>query len=157
MEALGTAAYAHMRAAEQPELQDLVAAALEARKDDNAAGGSGETGGSGSGKGRAAKRQRVYEDHKHMSEIAAGIKAGRYHQGTLRCGGVPAVTLRRRFAAGKGHGVCGIGPCCLLADRWLAAAAARVLAAAQASPPQAAFSLLPRPLPVPQGQPLQLV
>lgn len=44
---------------------------------------AGGAGGSGSGK-RAAKRQRVYEEHRPMSEITAGIKAGRYHQGTLR-------------------------------------------------------------------------
>lgn len=40
--------------------------------------------GGGGGKGRAAKRQRVYEEHRPMSDITAGIKTGRYHQGTLR-------------------------------------------------------------------------
>lgn len=30
------------------------------------------------------KRSRVYEDHKPLSEVTAGIKAGRYLQGTLR-------------------------------------------------------------------------
>ena len=86
VEALGTAAYARMRAAEgQAELQDLVAAAVEARKDGE--GVEGGAGGSGGGKGaRAPKRQRVYEEHRPMSEVVAGIKAGRYHQGTLRCG-----------------------------------------------------------------------
>jgi len=44
---------------------------------------AGAAGTSGGGK-RAAKRQRVYEEHRPMSEITAGIKAGRYHQGTLR-------------------------------------------------------------------------
>jgi hypothetical protein len=86
VEALGSAAYAKQRAAEQPELQDLVAAAAAARED-------GEQGGSAPGegdKGRAAKRQRVYEEHRPMSEVTAGIKAGRYHQGTLRCAALPA-------------------------------------------------------------------
>lgn len=30
------------------------------------------------------KKRRVFEDHKPLSEVTAGIKAGRYHQGTLR-------------------------------------------------------------------------
>lgn len=86
VESLSTAAYARQQAAEQPELQDLVAAAVAARGEaDAAGGGGGEAGGAGgSGKGRAPKRQRVYEEHRLMSEITAGIKAGRYHQGTLR-------------------------------------------------------------------------
>lgn len=42
VEALGSAAYARQRAAEQPELQDLVATAVEARKEAEAAeGGAG--------------------------------------------------------------------------------------------------------------------
>lgn len=83
VEALGSAAYARLRAGDAPELQDLVAAAAAARGD--AEGGAGPAGGGGGGgKGRAAKRQRVYEEHRPMSEVTAGIKAGRYHQGTLR-------------------------------------------------------------------------
>lgn len=100
MEALGSAAYARLRASEQPELQDLVAAAVESRKESEAGeGGVGTSGGGKGGQGRAPKRQRVYEEHRPMSEVVAGIKAGRYHQGTLRCG---AVTL-----AGGGLPACG--------------------------------------------------
>ena len=88
VEALGSAAYARQRAAEQPELQDLVAAAAAARdgEEDGAGHGAG-AGVAGKGAARAAKRQRVYEEHRLMSDIAAGMKAGRYHQGTLRWGG----------------------------------------------------------------------
>lgn len=89
VEALGSAAYARLRAGDAPELQDLVAAAAAARGD--AEGGAGPAGGGGGGgKGRAAKRQRVYEEHRPMSEVTAGIKAGRYHQGTLRWGRLEA-------------------------------------------------------------------
>lgn len=98
VQALGSAAYTRQRATEQPELQDLVAAAVAARGEDeqqqqqedggSAAAGAAVGGGSGAGKhkerGRSAKRQRVYEDHRPMSDITAGIKAGRYHQGALR-------------------------------------------------------------------------
>ncbi|EFN55177.1 hypothetical protein CHLNCDRAFT_35599 [Chlorella variabilis] len=85
VEALGSAAYARQRAAEQPELQDLVAAAAAARdgEEDGAGHGAG-AGVAGKGAARAAKRQRVYEEHRLMSDIAAGMKAGRYHQGMLR-------------------------------------------------------------------------
>ncbi|KAL4433106.1 hypothetical protein ABPG77_006533 [Micractinium sp. CCAP 211/92] len=85
VEALSSAGYARLRAEDAPELQDLVSAAAAAPGD--AAGGAAPGGGGdagGGGKGRAAKRQRVYEEHRPMSEVTAGIKAGRYHQGTLR-------------------------------------------------------------------------
>ncbi|KAL4428262.1 hypothetical protein ABPG75_002351 [Micractinium tetrahymenae] len=86
VEALSTAAYTRQRASDAPELQDLVAAAAAARGDaeGDAAAEGGKDAGGGGGKGRAAKRQRVYEEHRPMSEVTAGIKAGRYHQGTLR-------------------------------------------------------------------------
>ncbi|KAF8058848.1 RRP44A [Scenedesmus sp. PABB004] len=117
-------AYARSRAAEAPELQDLVArqefmdddeAALAAEGGaapagaDGARGGpagpgpgssraaaalaaavgaaGGKPGGGGGGGGggpRGAKRARVYEQHRPMSDVAAGIASGRYHQGALR-------------------------------------------------------------------------
>ncbi len=73
--------YAKLRAAEVPELADLVTAARarEAAAAEGAGAGTGAAGASG-GSGRAAKKRRVYEDHRPMSEITAGIKAGRIHQ-----------------------------------------------------------------------------
>ena len=51
-----------------------------------APGASGEAGddagaiGGGAAGGKAAKRKRIYEDHRPMSEVTAGIRAGRLHQ-----------------------------------------------------------------------------
>jgi hypothetical protein len=74
-----------------PELADLVAASASADGDDDgdgeaAVGGSGRGGGSasGSGGGRAAKRKKVFDEHRSAADIQAGIKDGRYHQGALR-------------------------------------------------------------------------
>jgi len=72
IDASGVVEYARSRA-DAPELQDLVAAgqADEERRDADV----GE---------RAGKRSRVYVDHKSLSEITSGIKAGILHQGALR-------------------------------------------------------------------------
>lgn len=40
--------------------------------------------GAGAGPTKAAKRKRHFPDHRPLSEIQAGLKAGRLHQGTLR-------------------------------------------------------------------------
>lgn len=54
-----------------PELVDLVAAGAAAEKDNGAVEVVN---------GKGAKRKRVYEDHRPMSDITAGIKRGIYHQ-----------------------------------------------------------------------------
>lgn len=36
------------------------------------------------GASRSHKRKRVYEQHRPLSELQAGISGGRYHQGALR-------------------------------------------------------------------------
>lgn len=87
--AISAAEYAATQAATVPELQDLVAG--------NGCGGG--TGGlndvdismdcSNSASKRRKnsntnKRSKFYEDHRPMSDITAGIKGGRYHQGSLR-------------------------------------------------------------------------
>ncbi len=72
-------AYARSRT-DCAELADLVAAG---------AGAEGEEGvpwAAGTG-GKPAKRKRVYEDHRPMSEVAAGLKAGRLHQARARLPG----------------------------------------------------------------------
>jgi hypothetical protein len=40
----------------------------------------------------------VYEDHRPMSDITAGIKAGRYHQGALRWVWVAERVYRSRLS-----------------------------------------------------------
>lgn len=79
---MSTAEYAKLLAPQAPELVDIVARSS----------GNGEEGPSHqrdvplvvnsleTPKGRA----KMYEDHRPMSEITAGLRAGRYHQGTLR-------------------------------------------------------------------------
>ncbi|KAG1657968.1 hypothetical protein FOA52_004739, partial [Chlamydomonas sp. UWO 241] len=77
-----------------PELADLVASASADGDDDGDGGGApaGEAGGSGRGAsasgggsgGRAAKRKKVFDEHRSAADIQAGIKDGRYHQGALR-------------------------------------------------------------------------
>jgi exosome complex exonuclease DIS3/RRP44 len=47
-----------------------------------AAGAAGSSRGGGSG--RSSKRKKLYAQHKTAAEIAAGVAAGRVHQGTLR-------------------------------------------------------------------------
>ena len=57
-----------------------------ARADDAPAAGGGKAGGGGGGGGgsRAPKRKKVYEQHLPAGELAAGVAAGRLHQGALR-------------------------------------------------------------------------
>ncbi|KAL6771469.1 hypothetical protein ACKKBG_A26505 [Auxenochlorella protothecoides x Auxenochlorella symbiontica] len=73
VEAMSCAAYARLRE-DVPELSDLVSAGLATQAEQREVGG-------GAG---PKKKRRVFEDHKPLSEVTAGIKAGRYHQGTLR-------------------------------------------------------------------------
>lgn len=54
-----------------PDLVDLVAAGVTAEKENVAAESQG---------GKSAKRQRIYEDHRPVAAITAGIKRGIYHQ-----------------------------------------------------------------------------
>lgn len=100
VEALSAREYAKIKSEEAPELADLVAAAAtehhlaEKQRKEAEGGPSSPSKQSGGGKEqnkqqikqqiRAVKRQKVYEDHKPMSDMNAGLKAGRYHQGTLR-------------------------------------------------------------------------
>jgi exosome complex exonuclease DIS3/RRP44 len=76
--ALSCAEYAAARAAEAPELADVVAAARSAEAA-AAAPAAAAAGGA-----RDAKRRRVYAEHLSAAELAAGIRAGRLHQGALR-------------------------------------------------------------------------
>lgn len=71
LEAVSARAFAEARAAAFPELMDLVTGTREDAADEGAAGPS-------------KKRARIYPDHRGMSELVQGIKAGRLHQGTLR-------------------------------------------------------------------------
>lgn len=80
LDAQGVFSYAKGCAAEVPELLDLVAASAAAEEEENQAAG-GEAGSSGQ---RPAKRKKVYTDHKSYNELMAGMKDGRYHQGSLR-------------------------------------------------------------------------
>ena len=46
-----------------------------------AAGGGVEAGNAAEqANGKPAKRKRIYEDHRPLSDVTAGIKSGRYHQ-----------------------------------------------------------------------------
>lgn len=58
-----------------PELVELVAAGVGGETAEETAESRG-----GGGSSRGAKRQRIYEEHKSVQELLAGIKAGRYHQ-----------------------------------------------------------------------------
>lgn len=78
IEAISTMQYAQLRASDAPELVDLVSAARSAEYSEREQGEGQGT------KGRNEKRRRIYEDHRPMSEIAGGMKSGKYHQGTLR-------------------------------------------------------------------------
>jgi hypothetical protein len=72
IDAMTVAAYAKLRS-DCPELQDLVAAGAE--REQEASGGDAVRP-----SGRPDKRPRIYQDHKTATDIAAGIKAGKYHQ-----------------------------------------------------------------------------
>ena len=68
-------AYAGMRK-DTPDLVDLVAAGAAAEK---------ENGGASEGQaGKGSKRKRIYEDHRPLADITAGIKRGIYHQARQR-------------------------------------------------------------------------
>eukprot|EP00775_Hariotina_reticulata_P011972 gene11972-12115_t len=111
IKAMSLPAYARSRATDTPELQDLVvrqefmdedeatlaaegiaAGAAGAARGGPAGPGPGSSrdaaaaagGKSGSDQQRSNKRKKVYEQHKPLSEITAGIAAGRFHQGALR-------------------------------------------------------------------------
>lgn len=58
--------------ADHPELADLVAGEANGEQGVEVDGAAAE--------GRGAKRKRIYEDHRPMSSITAGIKAGTLHQ-----------------------------------------------------------------------------
>ncbi|KAK9825185.1 hypothetical protein WJX81_004330 [Elliptochloris bilobata] len=79
LQAMTVQAYARSRT-DCAELADLVAAGSSGEGVDDA----GAAGAGGGGSGKAAKRKRIYEDHRPMSEVTAGIRAGRLHQGALR-------------------------------------------------------------------------
>ncbi|GLI66006.1 hypothetical protein VaNZ11_009617 [Volvox africanus] len=95
--AMGVMAYCRTLRKDTPELQDLVAAAAEDEEQDAAAAAAAGSGlradgataadddvtASGGG-GRAAKRKKLYSEHLPLTELMAGIKSGRFHQGTLR-------------------------------------------------------------------------
>ena len=53
------------------DLADLVAASAAAEAAEDREAGSSK---------RSGKRARIYADHKAMSEVTAGMKAGKYHQ-----------------------------------------------------------------------------
>lgn len=74
IESQSTKEYAEARKATDPMLIDLVMASA-------AAGATMQTD---SPDGRDPKRKKIYEEHMLMSDITAGLKHGRLHQGTLR-------------------------------------------------------------------------
>ena len=104
IEAVGTLQFARMCADVAPDLADLVArggggasAGPGAEEGMDVDGGSGGGGGGGGGAGktpsagggaasasRAAKRQRIFPEHLSPEQLAAGLAAGRLHQGSLR-------------------------------------------------------------------------
>ncbi|KAL6756016.1 hypothetical protein V8C86DRAFT_129914 [Haematococcus lacustris] len=94
VEALGVAAYVSSLRTDVPELLDLVAAAVagaagEGGDEESMAAGLGPGSASLAAAGggpRGAKRKRLYPDHKTLAEVAAGLKAGTLHQGTLCVG-----------------------------------------------------------------------
>ncbi|GAX77417.1 hypothetical protein CEUSTIGMA_g4862.t1 [Chlamydomonas eustigma] len=85
LDARGVYAYALELKEQVPEIIDLVAASSAAADEDDEAAGSERATSSGSGaNNRAAKRKKIYAEHVSYSAIAAGIKDGRFHQGSLR-------------------------------------------------------------------------
>jgi exosome complex exonuclease DIS3/RRP44 len=103
VQAVGTLHFARMCADVAPELADLVArggggggGAAEAMAVDGGAGGGAAAAASApSGNGgkkpaasastsRAMKRQRIFQEHLSPEQIAAGLAAGRLHQGSVR-------------------------------------------------------------------------
>lgn len=93
LRAMGVMSYCRTLRQDARELQDLVAAAAAGEDEaaDGAAAAAAADGGDdsaaaavASGGGRAAKRKKLYDEHLGAAELTAGIKAGKYHQGTLR-------------------------------------------------------------------------
>ncbi|GLC34112.1 hypothetical protein PLESTB_000838700 [Pleodorina starrii] len=93
LRAMGVMTYCRTLRQDAKELQDLVAAAAEDEAEDAkaaaaaAAGGGSEAAaadGDAGGSGRAAKRKKLYSEHLPYSDLMAGIKSGRFHQGALR-------------------------------------------------------------------------
>ena len=84
LEAMSTMQYAEMRGQEFPELSDLVAATRMKEDSANRAKDDKLQQGGSATKTRKEKKRRIYEEHRSMSDISAGMKSGRYHQGTLR-------------------------------------------------------------------------
>ncbi|GIL78962.1 hypothetical protein Vretifemale_8329 [Volvox reticuliferus] len=97
LRAMGVMTYCRALRKDNPELQDLVAAAAEDEEQDAAAAAGCSHGADGAsaadddvaavgscGGGRAAKRKKLYGEHLPLAELMAGIKSGRFHQGTLR-------------------------------------------------------------------------
>ena len=86
LDAMGAREYAELRSSDAPNLADVVAAAAAEQRASNAedAAAAAAADGTASSQQRSTKRRKAYEDHKHVSEISAGLKAGRYHQGALR-------------------------------------------------------------------------
>lgn len=68
----------HLPTTSQPTTQDLVAAGAAA--DEGDAAGEGDGGAGPADGGRAAKRKRLFEEHRSAAEVAAGVREGRLHQ-----------------------------------------------------------------------------
>ena len=82
-----------------PELADITAVDLNGRADMDVDGGGAA--------GRGQKRKRLYEDHRPMSSIAAGIKQGALHQVRPPADGarpkLAALHMRRAPVLGLAH------------------------------------------------------
>ncbi|KAF5828225.1 hypothetical protein DUNSADRAFT_18006 [Dunaliella salina] len=74
--AIGAASYVRLLRPDATELLDMVAAGTVVEEDPEEEDGGAPV--------RSAKRKRIYEEHKTFSEVQAGIREGRFHQGALR-------------------------------------------------------------------------
>ncbi|DBA70092.1 TPA: hypothetical protein ACH3X2_012255 [Trebouxia sp. C0005] len=85
LDAMSVQAYAKLRT-DTPELLDLVAqfGGQDLTDDPMAVDGQSSAPVANSGNQRGAKRKRVYDEHRPMSDIQNSIKSGTYHQGALR-------------------------------------------------------------------------
>ncbi|MEW5299944.1 MAG: hypothetical protein WDW36_002913 [Sanguina aurantia] len=73
--------YARGRAGDVPELAEVVAAAVGGGEEDAESGAKERDAG---GSSRGTKRAKIFQEHKSHDQMQAGLKDGRYHQGTLR-------------------------------------------------------------------------
>ncbi|MEW5311018.1 MAG: hypothetical protein WDW38_002766 [Sanguina aurantia] len=73
--------YARGRASDVPELAEVVAAAVGGGEEDAESGARERDAG---GSSRGTKRAKIFQEHKSHDQMQAGLKDGRYHQGTLR-------------------------------------------------------------------------